>query len=57
MSLIDSKASFLQRCDELDAKSDLKTAVRAKLLRTYRQLAFAIGTPQQLPDDKDAGFC
>ena len=51
MSLIDSEASFSQRCDELDAKGDLKTAAHAKSLRTYRQLAFAIGTPQQPPDD------
>ena len=51
MSLIDSEASLTQRCDELDTKGDLKTALHAKQLRTYRQLAFAVGTPQQPPDD------
>ena len=51
MSLVESEAAFFQRCDEL--ASGLKGLLEAKHIRTFRKLAFAIGTPQSAPSEVD----
>ena len=43
MSLVDSPAAFVLRCDEVD---DSKQGIN-----TFSSLAFAIGTPSQPPSD------
>ena len=51
MSLAESEAAFFQRCDEL--APGLKGLLEAKSIRTFRKLAFAIGTPQSVPSETD----
>ena len=51
MSLVESEAAFFQRCDEL--APGLKGLLEAKSIRTFRKLAFAIGTPQSAPSETD----
>ena len=48
MALVDSKASFLQRCTEVGA-SDIHTSLKAEGVETFAQLAYACGTPKEPP--------
>ena len=47
--LINSEAAFKQRCDELSADGSLHRALESQHIKTFRQLAFAIGTPRSEP--------
>lgn len=47
MALVDSNAAFVSHCDAIDPSFALKNLCINNGLRTFSQLAFAIGTPQQ----------
>ena len=47
--LADSSASFQARADELDSSGSLKAALATAGIKSFRQLAFSLGTPQQMP--------
>ncbi|CAE7032457.1 unnamed protein product [Symbiodinium sp. CCMP2592] len=51
MSLVESEAAFFQRCDEI--APGLRTLLEAKNIKSFRKLAFAIGTPQTAPSEAD----
>ena len=46
MALVDSKASFLQRCTEVGA-SDIHSSLKAESVETFAQLAYACGTSKE----------
>jgi len=46
MALIDSEASLKQRCHPIDGDDALFEALKVNGVRTLRQLAFAVGSPQ-----------
>ena len=47
MALVDSNAAFVSHCDAIGPSGVLKNLCTGNGLRTFSQLAFAIGTPQQ----------
>ena len=51
MSLIESTASFRQRCDEITPEGTLKGALDGQAIRTHRAMAFTMGTPQMAPTE------
>ena len=51
MSLVESSASFFQRCDEIATDGSLKTALDTEGIRTHSAMAFTMGTPQMTPTD------
>ena len=51
MSLVESKAAFEQRCDELTTDGSLKTAFAAAGIDSFSKLAFSVGTPQSPPTE------
>ena len=48
MALVDSKASFLQRCTDVSA-ANIHTSLKAEGVETFAQLAYACGTPKEPP--------
>ena len=48
MALVDSKASFLQRCTEVGA-GDIHARLATEGVETFAQLAYACGTPKEPP--------
>ncbi|CAJ1388792.1 unnamed protein product, partial [Effrenium voratum] len=52
MALVDSKAAFSQRCDEVDPSGALKQALDREGLSTFSQMAFAAGTPNNPVSDE-----
>ena len=48
MALVDSKASFEQRCAEVGA-GDIHANLKAEGIETFAQLAYACGTPKEPP--------
>ena len=48
MALVDSKASFLQRCTDVGA-ADIHTSLKGEGVETFAQLAYACGTPKEPP--------
>ena len=51
MSLVESEAAFFQRCDEV--APGLKGLLEAKGIKSFRKLAFAVGTPQSAPNETE----
>ena len=51
MSLVESKAAFRSRCDELDETGNLRNLLAAQQIESYSSLAFTIGTPQSPPTE------
>ena len=51
MSLIESKAAFFQRCDEISSDGTLRTSLDAQEIRSHSSMAFAMGTPQMAPTE------
>ena len=51
-SIIESKAAFGQRCDELVSDGSLRAALAAQGIERFKDLAFAAGTPQAPPTDQ-----
>lgn len=51
MSLIDSAASFENRCNEICKTGELFAGLNHHAVNTYSKLAFSIGTPQAAPTD------
>ena len=49
MSLVNSEAAFQQRCKEVSSDGSLHEALKGQDIRTFRQLAFCIGTPRADP--------
>ena len=58
MALVDSQATFELHCDKIDKSGWLKRKMESNSLRTFSDLAFAVGTPQTpgTAEDFDA-FC
>ena len=51
MSVLDSKAAFLERLRQLGAEDELKQELKTKGFETFGSLAFAVSTtPQQITD-------
>ena len=48
MALVDSKASFLQRCTDVGA-ADIHASLKSEGVETFAQLAYACGTPKEPP--------
>ena len=48
MALVDSKASFLQRCSDVGA-ADIHASLKGEGVETFAQLAYACGTPKEPP--------
>ena len=48
MALVDSKASFLQRCTEVGA-ADIHASLKGEGVETFAQLTYACGTPKEPP--------
>ena len=48
MALVDSKASFLQRCTDVGA-GNIHASLKDEGVETFAQLAYACGTPKELP--------
>ena len=46
MALVDSQATFSLHCDKIDSTGWLRRTMDANNLRTFSDLAFAVGTPQ-----------
>ncbi|CAJ1458379.1 unnamed protein product, partial [Effrenium voratum] len=53
MALVDSRAAFEQRCQEIDSSGDLFRGLDSQNIRTFSQLAFISGTPQQPMNQDD----
>ncbi|CAE7710295.1 SLC24A2 [Symbiodinium sp. CCMP2592] len=53
MALIDSEASLKQRCLPIEGDDSLFESLKANGVKTLRQLAFALGSPQTPPSDHD----
>ena len=51
MSLVDSPAAFVLRCDEVDDSKQMSILLGRQGINTFSSLAFAIGTPSQPPSD------
>ncbi|CAE7382974.1 unnamed protein product [Symbiodinium sp. CCMP2592] len=51
MALIDSEASLKQRCLPIEGDDSLFESLKANGVKTLRQLAFALGSPQTPPSD------
>ena len=51
MSLIDSAASFEQRCNAICPPGELFTGLKNNAVVSFSKLAFSIGTPQTAPSD------
>ena len=51
MSLVESKAAFEQRCDEITTDGTLKAAFAATGIDSFSKLAFSVGTPQSPPTE------
>ncbi|CAE6923228.1 dnajb6-b [Symbiodinium sp. CCMP2592] len=51
MALIDSEASLKQRCLPVEGDDSLFESLKANGVKTLRQLAFALGSPQTPPSD------
>ena len=51
MSLVDSPAAFVLRCDEVDDSKQLSILLSRQGINTFSSLASAIGTPSQPPSD------
>ena len=51
MALIESAASFRQRCDEILADGTLGNRLVAAGVDTFSKLAFSVGTPQTPPTE------
>ncbi|CAE7262817.1 unnamed protein product, partial [Symbiodinium microadriaticum] len=49
MALVTSEAALKQRCLEVSPDGSLYTSLAAQSIRSFRQLAFAIGTPRSEP--------
>ena len=52
MTLVESNAAFVQRCNEMDASGNLVTLLNAQNISMFSGLAFAMGTPQSAPTDQ-----
>ena len=52
MALIASEAALRQRCLEITPDGSLFASLAAQSIRTFRQLAFAIGTPRSEPSQE-----
>ena len=52
MALISSEAALRQRCLEITPDGSLFASLAARSIRTFRQLAFAIGTPRSEPSQE-----
>ena len=52
MTLVESNAAFVQRCNEMDASGNLVTLLNAQNISNFSSLAFAMGTPQSAPTDQ-----
>ena len=52
MSLVESKAAFEQRCDEIASDGSLKTAFANAGVDSFSKLAFSVGTPQSHPTEQ-----
>ena len=52
MSLVESKAAFEQRCDEITTDGSLKTAFANAGVDSFSKLAFSVGTPQSPPTEQ-----
>ena len=55
MSLVESKAAFEQRCDEITTDGTLKAAFAATGIDSFSKLAFSVGTPQSPPTEAQFG--
>jgi len=51
MSLVESKAAFEHRCDEITADGSLKAAFATAGVDSFSKLAFSVGTPQSPPTE------
>ena len=51
MSLVDSPAAFVLRCDEVDDSKQLDILLSRQGINTFSSLAFAMGTPSQPPTE------
>ena len=51
MSLVESKAAFQQRCNEVYGGPELGAAFSASGVESFSALAFAIGTPSSTPTE------
>ena len=52
MALVDSKASFKQRCDDIGGDT-LHVALKAQGFETFAGLAYSCGSPKELPSQVD----
>ena len=50
-TIIESEAAFEKRCLELKSDGSLLAGMAGQGLKSYRSLAFALGTPQTAPND------
>ena len=50
-TIIDSEAAFQQRCSESASDATLHTKLSAQGIKTFKTLAFVIGSPQQPPTE------
>ena len=57
MSLVDSPAAFILRCDEVDDSKQMSILLGRQGINTFSSLAFAIGTPSQPPSDAAFDIC
>ena len=53
MALVDSEAAFESHCKAIDISGDVHRALKAAGLKTFSDLAFAVGTPQTPASDDD----
>ena len=52
MALVDSKASFKQRCDDIGGDA-IHTALKAQGIETFAGLAYSCGSPKEPPSQSD----
>ena len=50
-TIIDSEAAFHQRCSESASDATLHAKLSAQGIKTFKTLAFVIGSPQQPPTE------
>ena len=53
MSLVDSKAAFQQRCDEIDPSKELGIILAGAGVESFSQMSFSVGSPQSPVSDPE----
>ena len=53
MALVDSEAAFKSHCKAIDSSGEVFRSLKAEGLKTFSELAFAVGTPQTPASDED----